>query len=193
MSEASDQGSAPQWIAWRWFTQSPREAIYGTVVTAAVLATERTTSGSLTEIVTSVLVTLLVYWLAHVYCELLAEHGNGQSDSARRLSVRDVRRILANEGTVAIGGLVVLGVLVVVWLSEHDVAAAVSVALWFVIAELAAWGTLAAKRAGLAVVGLTIYGLVSALFGIAMVLLKSGLHYRPLAARLPARSQAEST
>jgi hypothetical protein len=176
MSEASDQESAPQWIAWRWFTRSPREAIYGTVVTAAVLATEGTTSGSLTEIITSVLITLIVYWLAHVYCELLAEHGNGPSDSARRLGFRDVRRILANQGAIVIGGLVVLIVLVVVWLADHDVATAVNVALWFVIAELAAWGTLAAKRAGLSVVGRMIYGLVSALFGIAMVLLKTALH-----------------
>jgi hypothetical protein len=175
MSKASDR-SAPHWIAWRWFTRSPREAIYGTVVAAAVLATEGAANGSLTEIIASVLVTLLVYWLAHAYADLLAEHGTNRSNSAQRLSFRDVRRILANQGTVVMGGLVILVVLVVVWFSGHNVVTAVNVALWFAIGELAAWGTLAAKRAGLSVVGLTIYGLVSALFGIAMVLLKSGLH-----------------
>jgi hypothetical protein len=174
MPNASDR-TAPM-IAWRWFTGSPREAIYGTVVTAAVLATEGAADGSLTEIIASIVVTLLVYWLAHVYADLLAVHGTNRSNSAQRLRFRDVRRILANQGAVVMGGLVILVVLVVAWLSDHDVMKAVNFALWFAIAELAAWGTLAAKRAGLSVVGLTIYGLVSAMFGIAMVLLKSGLH-----------------
>jgi hypothetical protein len=173
-SNAADR-SAPHRTVWRWFTGSPREAIYGTVVTAAVLATEGAAAGSLTEIIASILVTLLVYWLAHAYSDLLAEHAT-RSNPAQRLSFRDVGRILTHQGNVVTGGLVILAVLVAVRLSGENVVTAVNVALWFAIAELAAWGTLAAKRAGLSVVGLVIYGLVSALFGIAMVLLKSGLH-----------------
>src|SRR5262249_22305091 len=77
-------GCAPPSQKWRWrMTESDAKGrspgrrraagIYGTIVTAAVLAASGNTLSSAALEVT-VVVTLVVYWLAEQYAELLGEH-----------------------------------------------------------------------------------------------------------------------
>lgn len=71
--------------------------IYGTVVvTALVTALSEDESMSPGELALSITATMLAFWLAHAYAELLA----GESTNRRLPGRRDVRAALAREFTI---------------------------------------------------------------------------------------------
>jgi hypothetical protein len=64
--------------------------IYGTIVTAAVIAAAGDGLGAL-GLALTIVVTIVVYWLAEQYAELLGEHASG----GRLSSIAQVRSSLA--------------------------------------------------------------------------------------------------
>jgi hypothetical protein len=162
-------------------SRSPGATIYGTIVAAALVAGEGAANAAVAKIVGTVLATLLVYWLAHVYSDLLARHAAG-SDSAAdedepsRPTWRALVESLAEEWGIVAGGLGLVVVLVVVDLAGGGPQLAVNLALLCAVVELVGWGVLAARRAHLRAGWVVVYALVSAALGILVGLLKLALH-----------------
>jgi hypothetical protein len=69
--------------------------IYGAIVTAAILDTAGG-HGSTTVLVISVVVTLLVYWLAEEYAEVLGEQVEGGRLPTQGIHLRSIGRDLAH-------------------------------------------------------------------------------------------------
>ena len=144
--------------------------IYGTIVTAAVLATGGNTLTSLALELT-VLVTLVVYWLAEQYAELLGEH----THAGRLPSRAQVSSSLAGAWPMVTASFVPLGCLLVTRLLGASAPTAADVALYVTIALLVIQGYRGAEAAGLSGVRLVLVSGTAGLLGLAMVLLKVAL------------------
>jgi hypothetical protein len=154
--------------------QSHRRAagIYGTIITAAVIAASgNTLSTAALEI--TVLVTLVVYWLAEQYAALLAEHTHAGHLPNRRT----VSSSLAQTWPMVTASFVPLATLIVVRLGGASAPAAAYAALAVTIVLLLIHGYTVGKAAGLRGVRLVVISATAGLLGLAMVALKVALHH----------------
>jgi hypothetical protein len=146
--------------------------IYGTIVTAAVLAAGGNQLSSAALEVT-VLVTLVVYWLAHQYAELLGEHTH-----AGRLPTRgEVRSSLAAAWPMVSASFVPLVSLVVARLLGASASRAAGVALIVTLVLLIVHGYAAARAARLTGVRFVIVIAIAGVLGASMVVLKALLQH----------------
>jgi hypothetical protein len=147
-------------------------AIYGSILVAALVSTldaEHATAGAMSV---AVLSTMVVFWIAHVWADAVAERVTDPTP----LSVARVRRIARVQWPMvqtAIGPLVALALASAGAWSLHvgvDVALAVSVA------QLAAWGIVIGLRTASSWPAALLSGLVDGLLGVAIVALKTLVH-----------------
>jgi hypothetical protein len=141
--------------------------IYGAIITGAILAAAgaRLPTGAL---VVSVVVTLLVYWLAEEYAELLGEQAVG----GRMPSRAYVREALAATWPMVSASYLPLLVLVLARLAGASASAAANFGLVAAIVLLTAHGWLAARAAKLRGWQQVFAASTAAALGLIMVVLK---------------------
>ena len=146
--------------------------IYGTIITAAVIAAGgNQLSTAALEI--TVLVTLVVYWLAEQYAELLGEHTH-----AGRLPRRDqVLSSLAGAWPMVSASFIPLVSLLLVRAAGASVSGAAAIALVVTVVLLIFHGYTAARAAGLTGIRLLAVTGTAGLLGVAMVVLKTLLQH----------------
>src|SRR5829696_5576418 len=166
-------------VSWRWrplvvrTTGSVTEAIYGLILATSVIAVSAEYDSSNAGLIgVSVLVTGVVFWLAHVYARVLA----GSIAHHRMLSRSEMGSALRHdwplvEVTVPLMLILGLGVLDVVG-DETAILAARLAAL----VELAAAGAHSARASGAALRWTIVSALVAMSLGSAVVLLKTLVH-----------------
>lgn len=141
-------------------------------MTAAVIAAGGNQLNS-AQLAVTVVVTLIVYWLAEQYAELLGAH----SHDGRLPSIGRIRSSLAESWpmvTASFLPVASIGVAVIVGASAVDAAQA---ALIVAVILLMIHGTTAGRAAGLTGLRLVIVTVTAALLGVAMVILKSALQH----------------
>jgi hypothetical protein len=152
---------------------SVTEAIYGLILAASVIAVSREYDSSNAGLIgVTVLVTGIVFWLAHVYARVLA----GSITHRRMLNRSEVRDVLRHdwplvEATVPLVLILTLGVLDVV----ADKAAILAATLAALV-ELAAAGAYAARTSGAGPRGTVVSAVIAVTLGSAVVLLKALVH-----------------
>lgn len=147
-------------------------SIYGTIVTAAVIAAGGNQLNS-AQLAVTVVVTLIVYWLAEQYAELLGAH----THDGRLPSARLIRSSLAEAWpmvTASFLPVASIGIAVLFGASSSDAAQA---ALIVTVVLLVMHGYTAGRAAGLDGKQRVIVTLVAGLLGVAMVILKSVLQH----------------
>ena len=142
--------------------------ICGTIVTAAVLAAGGNQLSS-AALEVAVLVTLVVYWLAEQYAELLGEHTHAGRPPTRN----QVRSSLAEAWPMVTASFVPLVSLLVARLIGVSAPGAAAVALVVTLVLLVVHGYAAGRAAHLTGVRLVVVVAVAGLLGAAMVLLKT--------------------
>jgi hypothetical protein len=145
-------------------------AILGTVVGAAAMVAA-SSHGTLGETVVSVLVTVGVYWAADCYAQLLAR-GVAQAPHRRT----EVLSVLRQRWPMVEAAYSPLAVLIVVALVSGSLRGGVFAALGVATVMLGGLGHAAARRAGSSRAGSIGWGLVSAAFGVVVIVLKLLLH-----------------
>ena len=154
-------------------TGSVTEAIYGLILATSMIAVSREYDSSNAGLIgVTVLVTGVVFWLAHVYARVLA----GSIGHHRMLNRSEVREVLRHdwplvEVTVPLVLILALGVLDVV----PDKAAILAATLAALV-ELAAAGAYAARSSGAGLLGTVVSAVVAVTLGSAVVLLKALVH-----------------
>ena len=155
----------------RWWAQRQAPAgIFGTIVGASVLASADP-NDPLSDVAWAVVVTLVVYWLAERWSEVLGSHLRGDPLTKRGIAAAFGRGWPMVQASYT--PLVVLGIS---WALGATNATALNMALAFCVATLVGLGVLAGRRAGLsrwAVVG---SGAFTALLGFVLIVLKAFLH-----------------
>jgi hypothetical protein len=154
-------------------TGSVTEAIYGLILATSVIAVSREYDSSNAGVVAvTVLVTGVVFWLAHVYARVLA----GSIAHHRMLDRSEVREVLRHdwplvEVTVPLVLILSLGVLDVV-----PDKSAILTAMLAALVELAAAGAYAARTSGAGLRGTVVSAVIAVALGSAVVLLKTLVH-----------------
>jgi hypothetical protein len=154
-------------------TGSVTEAIYGLILATSVMAVSAEYASSNAGLVAvTVLVTGVVFWLAHVYARVLA----GSITNHRAPNRSDVRNAVRHdwplvEVTVPLVLILALGALGV--LADRTAILAATLA---VLAELAAAGAYSARASGAGLAGTVVSALIAVSLGGAVVLLKTVVH-----------------
>jgi hypothetical protein len=148
------------------------EMLYGAVVAAAVLAVVSTHTESVWRTLVAGIVTLLVYWAAHVYTRTLEE---ALADPARSWRER-IGGAAVKEVPILRGGASPLVIFGLASALGASVSAAAHIAIWATALLLAGVGYLAAHVAGERAWGTVLTMLASAAFGAVIGLLKMALH-----------------
>jgi hypothetical protein len=158
----------------RWLAiiaANPRGAVYGTIVAASVIAATAAGGKSPRLILAATVATLLVFWLAHVYADLL-DHGLRQASFHLKLLPAIMARELSMLAAPALSILfLLLGALGV--LGER---LAVNLALWNGVVQLVGWGVDVGRRRGQAWPGALFTGLVNGGLGVVIIVLEVLLH-----------------
>ncbi|GAB2910790.1 hypothetical protein GCM10027047_06280 [Rhodococcus aerolatus] len=154
-------------------TTNPAGAVYGTVIVGSLIVAEGSQDDvDLGRLVLLVLATQVVYWLAHVYSEVVAL----RIEARRAPTWAEVGGVLRSEWALvaaSFGPLLVIGVGAALGLdAEHCVLAA----LWAIPVVLAGWALVAARRSAMRTGELLLYVVLSAGFGVALVVLKALFH-----------------
>lgn len=154
-------------------TYNPASAVHGTVLAGALIAVQGAQDHpDVSHLVTLVLVTQLIYWLAHVYAELVGERiTTGARPRARQLSL-----LLRQEWplvAVSFGPLAVIVICSGVGVSANS---AVLAGLVATVALMAGWALLAGRRSGLQTTEMLLYVAASVVLGLALIAIKALLH-----------------
>jgi hypothetical protein len=153
--------------------------IYGTVICASILASaeERALWVALV-----VVVTLLVYWLAERYAEVLGlaaspdDKGAPNLTSGHKITAEHVRHVLSSGWPMIEASVTPLVVLLGSRLLGASNATAINIALTYTVFLLVFLGWLAATRAGLSGWPRLAATAFTALLGLIVVALKASLH-----------------
>jgi hypothetical protein len=154
----------------RFSEESTAAGIYGTIVSAAVMAAAHARTA--TAVAVTVLVTLVVYWAAERYARIVAE----RIHDGRRPTWQQLRRQLTSGWEIVTASTLPLVVLVVVALLGADLSVAVLAALGCSTLLLCVAGWETGRRGGLTTRERVVSAAVAGLFGLAMIALKALLH-----------------
>jgi len=141
--------------------------IYGAIITAAIIAASGTKL-STAALVVAVVVTLLVYWVAEEYAEVLGEQAAGGSLP----TWASIRGMLARTWPMVTASYVPLVALVIARLAGASALTATNVALALAIVQLTLHGWWAGRAAQLHGRRLFYATSIAAALGIVMILLK---------------------
>jgi hypothetical protein len=154
--------------------------IYGTVICAATLAAAGDEPAGRAGL--AVVVTLLAYWLAERYAEVLGLAASPDDGDPRghpeiqRITATHVRHVLASGWPMIQASITPLVVLLASRLLGATSETAVDIALAYTVILLVALGGLAATRAGLTGWQRLLATLFAAVLGLIVIGLKSSLH-----------------
>ncbi len=152
---------------------SVTEGIYGLILATAMITVAREyESENAGRIALTVLVTAVVFWLAHVYSRVLA----WSMERERMLSRAEVGEILRHDWPLVAVALPLVGVLLLGAVDILRDQTAVLLALLLALAELAVSGAWAARASGAGVGGTALSAVVAVALGTAVVLLKAFVH-----------------
>jgi hypothetical protein len=142
-------------------------SIYGTIITAAtIVGVAEGTHNVLDEAIT-VVATLVLYWIAHSYAQLLGRPRGGTPSWTAAWHELAAEWQMVAVCVLPLAGLLVAGLL------GASFSLATSIALWLSVGLLFLWGLLAARRAGQGAGAQLLSSAVFAVLGIAIVVLKS--------------------
>jgi len=144
-------------------------AIYGTIISASVLAAAY--GDTAVEVAAGVFVTLLVYWLAERWSELIAGHLRGEPFTwayTRQVFVHGWPMVQASYGPML--------VLIIATIFGLDVEEAVELALVATVLVLLGLGAVVGRKANLPLWGVFASAGFVGLLGALLILLKSLLH-----------------
>ena len=147
--------------------------MYGLILAASVMSAADAEAGDkAAEIALYTTVTLLIFWLAHVYSNVLGNWAVfGFEPTGKR-----IRHALAFEWPMVAAPILPIVVLLVGAFTPLSERASINAALGLCVAELGLTSWFAARRGGAKLLGTLAAVGISIGFGFAIVLLKSTLH-----------------
>jgi hypothetical protein len=150
-------------------TANVSAAVYGQILVTAIVATlsedESISSG---QLLFWVVVTMLVFWLAHVYAEGVERRLGRESD----LGMGEVRELVRDELPEVLVTLPALAALFLGWVDVLSLDAAADLAIAYGVVALAGWGYLIARRSRMSAWATLGSIAINGAFGLAIVALK---------------------
>jgi hypothetical protein len=156
---------------------NPARAIYGTILVMAVItALSHDDSVTSAQLIAGVLATTLVFWVAHVYAEVLGRRVAGEGEEEGRPRWADVVAAARGEWPLVEAALLPVLALVVGLVGLVETQTAVWIATGAGVVELFGYGISAGRRLKLSVGGTVVVGVVNGALGLVIVALKVLVH-----------------
>jgi len=153
---------------------NPARAIYGTILVMAVItALSHDDSVKSAELVAGVLATTFVFWIAHVYSEVLGQRMEGEGE---RLSFANVAVAARGEWPLVEASLLPVLCLLVGVIGVVKTETAVAIAIGAGVVELFGYGIAAGRRLELSLRGTIAVAVINGALGLLIVLLKVLVH-----------------
>jgi hypothetical protein len=159
-------------IDWIVPVENPGRAVYGLITVGTLLAAESGLHDTYLEAVGSVVLALLLYWLAHAYSELLGE----RLLIHERLSAQALGRSMLREWAIVRGATLPLLALVLAWIGGVSQETGVLVAVWTAAVSLVAFELVAGLHARSTPRELVLEGCIGVTMGLAIIALRAILH-----------------
>ena len=148
-------------------------AIYGLVVVVSLLAVYgNDTSKSMLQIAGGILVTAIVFWVAHVYTAVIGE----RRERGRRATRQEIRATAAEDLPLVSITLLPVIVLLVGAAGAIERGTAITIATVLCLTELFLVGALLEREEGGAKREVLVSGCISLSFGLVVILLKALIH-----------------
>lgn len=151
---------------------NPGIAVYGAIAVAALLAAESPVRETYLKTVAAVVITLLLYWAAHAYADLVGE----RLESGRRLSIGVISRALAHNVSMLTGAAIPLIPLLLWWVTGGSLSGAVLAAEWTAAGMIVVIELVAGIRGKLTGGELAWQVALGAVLGVMVMLLRVILH-----------------
>lgn len=165
-------GRAQRLAGWVVRGESPERAVYGVILSGALIAAESGVHDGYPDKVGSTALALAIYWLAHAYSTVLGRRLSDQE----RLTTGALTRALSHDWPIVRGGSIPLFALLVAWAAGASQATGVNAAVWAAIASLVAFELVAGMRARSTPRELALEGGVGVAMGLAILALKFLAH-----------------
>jgi membrane protein YqaA with SNARE-associated domain len=146
--------------------------VYGTVVVGGLLAAEAPESETYAETLASVVIALLVYWMAHTYAEVTAR----RIEEGDRLTTTALASAMRNEVWILFGAAVPVLPLVIWWIAGGPLTNAVSAAVYTAAGMIVVYEVVAGRRAELSGKEMVVQIAIGAALGLLVIALKLVLH-----------------
>lgn len=166
-------GSEAQLPSWRGGTNGNfAAAVYGSILAAAVIASLDVGEVGEGDMTIALGGTLLVFWLAHVWSEAIAD----RMQDPRPYSWRRLRAVAAWHWPMVQASLGPLGALLLADLGVWSLTTAVTLALAISVAQLVGWGIAVGRRTFEGWPAALLSGAVDGALGLLIVMLKTLVH-----------------
>ena len=153
---------------------NPARAIYGTILVMAVItALSHDDSVTSAQLIAGVLATTFVFWIAHVYAEVLGQRMEGEGG---RPTFANLAVAARGEWPLVEAALLPVLCLLVGVLGVVKTDTAVAIAIGVGVIELFGYGIAAGRRLQLSRGGIVVVGVVNGALGLLIVLLKVLVH-----------------
>jgi membrane protein YqaA with SNARE-associated domain len=150
---------------------TPR-VVYGTITVGVLLAVETATQETYAETVGSVVLALVVYWLAHSYAELTAQ----RIDEGQRLTRAGVIHSARHEAWILAGGVLPVLPILIWWVAGGKLTNAVTAGIWTAAGMIVVYELVAGLRADLTAWEMALQTAVGATMGVIVIAIKVVLH-----------------
>jgi hypothetical protein len=152
----------------RWWTaRGAPPAIYGTVIGGAVMASVEEHT-PVDEVAVAVLVTLVIYWAAERWSQVLGSQVAGEPLNRRR-----VAQVFADGWPMVQVSYLPLVIMLLANVCGADADLSVNIALGSIVALLIVFGATGGRRAGLTGLALIASAVLTGALGLALIVLKS--------------------
>jgi membrane protein YqaA with SNARE-associated domain len=146
--------------------------VYGTVAVGALLAAESPEQETYAETLASVLVALLIYWMAHSYAELTAR----RIEEGERLTTTALVSSMRHEVWILVGAAIPVIPLLIWWVAGGSLANADTAAIWTAAGMVVVYEVIAGLRAELTAKEMIVQLALGATLGVLIISLKLVLH-----------------
>jgi hypothetical protein len=148
-------------------------AIYGLITVGALLAAESAQQETYAATLIAVVITLVVYGLAHSY----ADFTSWRLEKGKPIAFSDLRRTMRGQLPILTGAGIPLGALLAAWVLGASLEAAVTVAIWAAAVAIVLIELIAGLRSGQSGRALVMQTAVGAVLGGLMVVIRLVLHW----------------
>ena len=146
--------------------------VYGTVAVGALLAAENPEQETYAETLASVLIALLIYWMAHSYAELTAR----RIEEGERLTSSALVGSMLHEIWILVGAAIPVIPLLIWWVAGGSLADADTAAIWTAAGMVVVYEVIAGLRAELSAKEMAVQLALGATLGVLIIALKLVLH-----------------
>ena len=146
--------------------------VYGTVAVGALLAAENPEQETYAETLASVLIALLIYWMAHSYAELTAR----RIEEGERLTSSALVGSMLHEIWILVGAAIPVIPLLIWWVAGGSLADADTAAIWTAAGMVVVYEVIAGLRAELSAKEMAVQLALGATLGVLIISLKLVLH-----------------